>query len=162
VIEPAEWTEEAALDRWLSDLEGASILTELVRVRLEEDSVHQGDFREEAYRAAAQNWLKRGQPGVALSLLERGVGGPSGPEDGQEAIRRAGGGLADELDLFGVGRPGSAGLPALTADELSALRQELDPEQALLQIKAAGRRLQAHGAEARELLRRFLERQKGT
>jgi len=161
VIESAEWTEEAALDRWLSDLEGASILTELVRVRLEEDPVHPGDLREESYRAAAQIWLERGQPVVALSLLESGVGAPSGSEDGQEAIRH-GSGLADELDLFAVGRPGSAGLPALTTDELSALRQETDPEQALLKIKAASRRLQTHGAEARVLLRRYLERQKGT
>jgi hypothetical protein len=161
VIEPHEWTEEAALDRWLSDLESASLLTELVRVRLEEDPVQQGDLREEAYRAAAQTWLERGQPAVALSLVERGVGASSGPEDGQEAVRSGGGGLADELDLFAVGRPGSAGLPALTADELSVLRQERDPEQALLKIKAASRRLQTHGAEARALLRRYLERQKG-
>lgn len=162
MIEPAEWTEEAALDRWLSDLEGASILTEVVRVRLKDDPEQQGDLREEAYRAAAQSWRSRGQPAVALSLLERGVGAPPDPEGGQEAIRCAGGGLADELDLFAVGRPGSAGLPALTADELSALRQEKDPDQALRKIKAASRRLQTHGAEARALLRRYLERQKGT
>jgi len=122
--------------------------------------VRPGDPREEAYRARAQVWLERGHPEVALSLLAAGVQGVPdlGGEHRTDRLRSPG--LMGQLDVFVAGRPGSAGLPALTSTELEALRQESDPAEALKIIQAASQRLQIHGAEARKLLRRYLERQK--
>jgi len=160
VTDPPEWTEEAAIERWLSDLDRSSVLTEVMMSRLDDKPLEAGDRREESYRAVAQAWLDRGQPEVALALLESAVPEPrfSLGEGGGE--RSAVGGLGSELDVFAAGRPGSAGLPALTRSELTELRQSNDPEEALKIIEGAGRRLQSHGAEARALLRRYLEREK--
>ncbi len=161
---PPEWTEESALDRWLSDLERSSVLTEVMESRLDGPPLQPGDDREESYRARAKAWLERDQPEVALALYETAVAQPRSTlegEVGQAGELPAMAGLASDLDLFAAGRPGSAGLPALTHTELTELRQSKDPEQALKIIEGAGRRLQSHGAEARVLLRRYLERKKG-
>jgi hypothetical protein len=155
-----DWTEEAATDRWLADLERDATLAGVVRTRLGQAPVTSGDRREEAYRSRAAAWLERGHPEVALRLLERGVGGFGECETGGPSGRFAPGGLAGQLELFIAGRPGSAGLPALTGTELEKLRQESDPEQALKIIRSASRRLQAHGIEARALLRRYIERKR--
>lgn len=158
MTDPLEWSEEAALDRWLADLERASVLTEVMVSRLDEPPLQACDDREESYRAQARTWLERSQPEVALALYERSAAqlpSPEGPE------RPVVAGLGAELDVFVAGRPGSAGLPALTLTELTALRQAKDPQEALKIIERAGLRLQSHGAEARVLLRRHLERKKG-
>ena len=155
-----EWTEEAAIDRWLSDLDRSSVLTEVMLSRLDGQPLEVGDRREESYRAVAQAWLARRQPEVALALFERVVAEPQSWSGGKGGERSAVAGLGSELDTFAAGRPGSAGLPALTRSELTALRESKDPDEALKIIEAAGRRLQSHGAEARALLRRYLERKK--
>ena len=70
-IDDGDWSEEAAVDRWLADLETETTLSEVVESRLADAAGTPGDTREEAYRRQARNWLDRGQPRVALSLLER-------------------------------------------------------------------------------------------
>lgn len=157
-----EWSEEAAVDRWLADLDREATVGEVVAKRLEQPLVSPGDHREEAYRQRARTWLSRGHPAVAFSLLERSVPSarPEGVSAGASSVRP--GGLRGQFDLFAAGQPGSAGLPALTEDELKALKAADEPSEALDIIDAASRRLQAHGVEARKLLRSYVERKKGS
>ena len=163
----ADWTESAALDRWLAELERTELLDQLVRARLEEgllelDAEPEAISRPivDAYRRRAADALEAGQPEVAFALLERSrrelhpipqLGSPT-------SDRARPSSLGGQLDLFMAGRPGSAGLPALAQDELAALRDADTPEAALKIIAGAARRLEEHGAEARRLLRRMLQR----
>jgi len=144
-----DWTEAQALDAWLDDLEAEESARELVRTRLAEDRAHDG-ARSRAYRAAARSWLDRGQGRVALSLLDRG------DAERGAAPRTERRGL--DLDAELARLPGAAGLPALTEDEERALRAAADPEAARQVLRGARRRLEAHGVEARRLLRRWMER----
>ena len=152
-------SEEAALDRWLEDLEQEATLRGVVARRLEEDPVEGGDLRERVYRAAAKRWFERDRPRVALSLLERSM--PGGPIESGEGpgIGRPVHGLGAQLETFAVGRPGSAGLPALTEEEFLRLRDVSEPDEAMKIIETAQKRLVAHGQEARRLLRAWRTRQ---
>lgn len=165
-----DWTESAAVDRWLAELERAELLEQLVRERLQEEPTEpDGEptevFRSvvNAYRRRAGDALAAGQPEVAFALLER-----SGRELQHDPLlespptdRSRPSSLSGQLDLFMAGRPGSAGLPALAPEELAALRDAETPEAALKIISGAARRLEEHGAEARRLLRRMLQRRAG-
>ncbi len=147
-----EWTEAAAVDRWLDDLEAAETAAVLVRERLASPLVD-GRAREHAYRDAAGRWLDRGQPLVALALLDWSTAAPiaSTSFDGDPRSEVP-------VDLLMARLPGIGGLPALTEDEADALKGATTPEDALAVIKAARRRLEAHGEEARLLLKRWLDR----
>ncbi len=151
-----EWTEEAALARWERDKDAERAAAEVVRRRLEEPPATPGDVREEAYRAAARRWLDRGRARVALALLDRGqlppLPSPASP------VARAGSPAA-RIEALLAGRPGAAGLPALTEDELAAFRAAEGPAEAVEVLRRAKIRLEAHGQEARRLLRRWKERQ---
>jgi len=156
-----EWSEEAAVDRWLGDLEREATVREVAEKRLEQPPVSPGDQREKAYRERARTWLRRGHPSVALALLERSV--PKAPQRSVSELSSSlrPGDVRAQFDLFAAGQPGSAGLPALTEVELEALRAAEEPADAMKVIAAAGRRLQAHGVEARRLLRGYVARKKG-
>ena len=159
-IDDGDWSEEAAVDRWLADLETETTLAEVVESRLADPRGTPGDTREEAYRKQARDWLDRGQPRVALSLLERSCDRSVVLPDSTPSPSPDRGGLRGQFDLFAAGQPGSAGLPALTQEELEALRSVEEPSEAMAILAGAARRLELHGAEARSLLRRFLERQR--
>ena len=152
------WTEQEAVDRWLDDLEAEAGAAELVTDRLKRPPIDPDDVIEAAFREAASRWLERGQGQVALTLLERGQS-PDGRLRPASALGQ-GAGMAAELEVLLAGRPGEAGLPALTPDETEALRQTTEPEEALEVLRGARARLEVHGQEARRLLRRWLERQR--
>ncbi len=148
------WTESAAVDRYLEDLEADETAAELVRARLE-GAPASADEREGAYRRKAEAWLERGRPRVALALLDRGTGGRLG-------VPNAGGSARSELpiDALLARIPGVGGLPALTDDEAQSLRDAATPEHALAVVRRARRRLESHGEEARRLLNRWIDRQR--
>ena len=152
------WTQDEAVDLWLADLEAEEASRQAARRRLDEAPIDPDDPREVATREAAVRWLDRGQGRVALALLDRSVMPPR-PTEVHTALGRAAG-LAAELDVLLAGRPGTAGLPALTADEMSAVKAAETPEEALEVLRQARSRLEAHGAEAKRLLRSWVERQK--
>ncbi len=152
-----EWGEEAALDRWLEDLEADVAAETAVRERLGRSSSAPSSPLALAYREAASVWLERGQPRVALSLLERAQSAAA-----VDASVVAGGSKSAALllarDGMLAGRPGLAGLPALTSQESQGLAAAETPEEALVVLKQAKTRLEEHGEEARRLLRRWLTR----
>jgi hypothetical protein len=125
---------------------------------LDEPPLELGSAREAAYRSASARWLERGQGQVALALLDRSASPPL-PASSVAPPRL--GSVAADIEVMMAGRPGTAGLPALTAAEMKALREAPEPEDALQVLARARARLEAHGQEARRLLRRWLERQRG-
>ncbi len=145
------WTEEAADERYLDDLELEETAAQVVRARLAEPPVGP-DAREARFREAAQRWLDRGQAQVALALLDRSTsGGPVGALtiDPRRDV---------PVDALLATLPGLGGLPALTGDEAEALRSAETPEEALVVLRRARDRLETHGVEARRLLQRWVER----
>ena len=128
-----------------------------VRDRLGRDSSDSVSPLALAYREAASVWLERGQPRVALSLLERAQSASA-----VDASAVAGGSRSAALRLAQDGaladRPGVAGLPALTSQESQELGTAETPEEALVVLNKAKTRLEEHGEEARRLLRRWLAR----
>lgn len=147
-----EWTEQAAEERWLDDLETAETAAILVRERLA-GRREEGGAREQAFRAAAERWLARGEPLVALALLDRSALGPLA------APSLAGDPRAEvPIEAMMARVPGVGGLPALTDAEADSLRQATTPDEALRVIRSARRRLRQHGEEARHLLQRWINR----
>lgn len=143
------WTQQQALDRWLEDLDAGDAAAELVRQRLGEGPLDRRDARERAFCDAAARWLERGQPRVALALLDRGTALADRPEAAAGRV---------DLDVLLAALPGAAGLPALTGVERDAFVAADSPQEALAVLRDARARLEAHGREARGLLRRWLAR----
>jgi hypothetical protein len=151
VSEP--WTEAAAEERWLEDLELGETARLLVVKRLAEEPVG-GDAREHAYRDASARWLERGQPQVALALLDR-----SGSAQPLASFAVSDPRAEAPVDLLMARLPGVGGLPALTEQEAKAFAAADSPEDALAILSNARARLDAHAGEARRLLKRWVDRQ---
>ncbi len=138
---------------WMDDLESQDAARILAAERL--TAAKPTTPREEVFVASAQRWLDRGRGGTALALLDR-IDAP--PPDFVPTAPRAAKDLP--IDTLMRGLPGFGGLPALTTEEAAALRACLTPEEALQVLARARRRLDAHGREARRLLRNWMERER--
>ncbi len=142
---------EIELLNWMDDMESEDAARELAAERLA--AAKPTTPREQVFVASAQRWLDRGRGGTALALLDR-IDAP--PTNFVPTAPRAATDLPIETLMRGL--PGFGGLPALTTEEAAALRACVTPEEALLVVAAARRRLDAHGREARRLLRNWVER----
>ena len=153
MTEPKLSPEEVEILAWMDDLESEDAARELAAERLA--ATMPTTPREEVLVAHARRWLERGRGGTALALLDR-IDAP--PPDFVPTAPRAATDL--RIDTLMRGLPGFGGLPALTNEEATALRACLTPEEALTVITGARRRLDAHGREARRLLRNWVERER--
>lgn len=142
----------AELADWMDELETEDVARAHARERLAESGPDTPRAR--VFRDAARRWLERGHGRVALALLDRVEPLPRADAPGPISAATL------PLQTMQLGLPGFGGLPALTEEEATALRACATPEEALVVIGRARRRLDVHGDEARRLLRRWLERQR--
>jgi hypothetical protein len=144
---------EIELLNWMDDMESEDAARDLAAERLA--AARPTTARDRVFMDSAQRWLDRGRGGTALALLDR-IDAP--PPNFSPSAPRAATDLP--IDTLMRGLPGFGGLPALTTEEAASLRACLTPEEALVVIAGARRRLDAHGREARRLLRNWVERER--
>ena len=145
---------DQAIDDWMAELEGEEAACQVAAERLAEpDPSDERGAR--VYKESARLWLARGHGRVALALLDRAMPAQASAQGGPRTPNTL------PIEAMQLGLPGFGGLPALTPEETAALRACGTPDEALIVIAGAKARLQAHGEEARRLLRRWVARERG-